>query len=44
MGGRIQERGDIFIHMANSLHYTAEINIVKQLCAMCLVAQSCLTL
>ena len=30
--------------MANSLHYTAEINIVKQLCAMCLFAQSCLTL
>ena len=38
------KRGDIFIHMANSLHYTAEINIVKQLCATCLVSQSCLTL
>ena len=44
MGGRIQERGDICIHIANSLHYTAEINIVKQLHAMSLVTQSCLTL
>ena len=27
----VQDRGDICIHTADSLHCTAEINIVKQL-------------